>query len=427
MKKIAFFLSIFLFMGTLVANAQTRDVSGTVTSADDGTPIPGVSVAIKGTTLGTITNLDGFYKLSVPTDAETISFSFVGMKTVAAKNDGKTTINVQMESDFIGMDEVMVVAYGTATKQSFTGTAVQIDGAKLESKNVSNISQALAGEVAGVQVINNNGQPGSSAEIRIRGIGSINGSRNPLYVVDGIPLQGDINSIAPSDIQSTSILKDAAATAIYGSRGANGVVIITTKQGASGEGKIEVDVKHGMNIRFLPDYDVFTEPESFVETSWSALKTRGLLRGNPDPVKYANSYLFSPDSGSPGFDPYYNMWEKDGAELIDPSTGKFNLGINRRYTPEPWRDALFQDAKRTEASVRLSGGNEDTRYFTSVTILDDQGYYLNSDYQRFTGRANVEHNVKPWLKGTANMSFMRSESNFAGGQDSSYLSGLCTR
>ncbi len=424
MKKIAFFLSIMFYMATWHANSQTKNVRGTVTSSEDGVSIPGVSVSVKGTTLGTITNVDGFYELSVPTDAKALHFSFVGMKSVDAQIDGRTTIDVQMDSESIGMDEVIVVAYGTATKQAFTGTAVQIEGGKLESKNVSNISQALAGEVAGVQVINNNGQPGSTADIRIRGIGSINGSRNPLYVVDGIPLQGDINSIAPSDIQSTSILKDAAATAIYGSRGANGVIIITTKQGASGEGKIEVDVKHGVNIKLLPDYDVLSEPESYVETAWSALKTRGTLRGVADPVAYANTYLFDANTRNPGFDSYYNMWDKSGAELINPATGKFNAGINRTYTPESWTDALFQDAKRTEASVRLSGGTEQTRFFTSVTVLDDQGYYLNSDFQRFTGRANIEHNVKPWLKGTVNMSFMRSESNFAGGQDEDSNNGF---
>ncbi|WP_291859036.1 SusC/RagA family TonB-linked outer membrane protein, partial [Marinilabilia sp.] len=424
MKKVLLALSFLMVLGLGSVLAQAQTVTGTVTGNEDGMPIPGVSVFVKGTTVGTVTQVDGTFSLNVPEDAEIIVFSFIGMQSQEIAYEGQTTIDVALESESISMDEVIVVAYGTATKESFTGTAAKVNAEKIESKNVSNISQALSGEVAGVQVINSNGQPGSSADIRIRGIGSINGSRDPLYVVDGIPLQGDINSIAPSDIESTTVLKDAAATAIYGSRGANGVVIITTKQGKKGESRVEVDLKHGVNFRLLPEYDVFTEPESYVETAWSALKTRGMLRGAVDPVEYANTWIFADPNSTPGFDQYYNMWDADGADLIDPNTGKFNPGVSRKYTPEKWRDALFQNANRTEASVRLSGGDEKNRYYTSFSWLDDQGYYINSDYERFTGRANIEHQVKSWLKGTMNMSFMKSTSNFAGGQDEDSNNGF---
>ncbi|WP_462318918.1 SusC/RagA family TonB-linked outer membrane protein, partial [Marinilabilia sp.] len=424
MKKVLLALSFLMVFGLGSIFAQAQTVTGTVTGSEDGMPIPGVSVFVKGTTVGTVTQPDGTYSLNVPENAEAVVFSFVGMQTQEVIYEGQSTIDVALVSEAIAMDEVVVVAYGTATKESFTGTAAKVDAEKIESKNVSNISQALSGEVAGVQVINSNGQPGSTADIRIRGIGSINGSRDPLYVVDGIPLQGDINSIAPSDIESTTILKDAAATAIYGSRGANGVVIITTKQGKRGDSRIEVDLKHGVNFRLLPDYDVFTSPENYVETAWSALKTKGMLNGAEDPVAYANTYLFNGDRGAPGFDPYYNMWDTEGAGLINPSSGKFNSGVSRRYSPETWRDELFQNANRTEASVRLSGGNDKSRYFTSFSWLDDQGYYINSDYERFTGRVNIEHEVKPWLKGTMNMNFMKATSNFAGGQDEDSNNGF---
>jgi len=423
MKKVLFALSIMVMVG-LQAMAQTTNVTGTVTDATDGSPIPGVSVFVKGTTIGTVTTPNGTFTLAVPNDAPAIVFSFVGMTSQEIAYTGQTTIDAVMQSDAVDVDEVIVVAYGTATKKSFTGTAAKVSAEKIESKSVSNISQALQGEVAGVQVIANNGQPGSSAQIRIRGIGSINGSRDPLYVVDGVPLQGDINSINPSDIESTTILKDASATAIYGSRGANGVVIITTKKGKQGKSSIEVDLKYGVNMRMLPEYDVYESPERYMETAWSALKTRGLLRGEANPVDYANTWLFNSNTRGPGIDSYYNMWNADGADLINPETGKFNPGIERRYTPEDWSDELFQGASRTEAGIRISGGTDKTQFFSSFGFLDDEGYYINSDYRRFTGRLNVNHQVKEWLKGSVNMSYMNSESNFAGGQDSDSNNGF---
>ena len=424
MRKLLLLLTLIVFAGSQLLWAQSKTISGTITGQDDGMPIPGAAIAVKGTTMGTVSDGSGKYQLSVPADATTLVVSFIGMKAQEVEIGARTTINVALQSEAIGLEEVIAVAYGTATKKAFTGTATQVKADKIEAKSVSNITQALSGEVAGVQVISSNGQPGSTAAIRIRGIGSINGSRDPLYIVDGVPLQGDINSISPADIASTTVLKDASATAIYGSRGANGVVIITTKKGKEGQSSIEVDIKHGVNMRLLPEYDVYTKQEEYVEQAWSALRTRGLVRGNADPATYANTYLFNDTQGSPGINTYYNMWDQPGAQLIDPSTGKFNTSVNRKYTPEKWRDELFQNAKRTEGSVRLSGGNDKTTFFTSFNVLKDEGYYINSDYERFTGRANVDHQIRSWLKGNVNMSFMQSESNLSGGQDSDSNNGF---
>ncbi|MDA3878790.1 MAG: SusC/RagA family TonB-linked outer membrane protein [Prolixibacteraceae bacterium] len=423
MRKIALLLTIVMFVLSQAVNAQTRTVTGTVTSAEDGTTLPGVSIVVKGTSIGTVSDIDGNFTINVPNDAETLVFSFVGMTTLEVLITGNT-INVELESSSLNVDEVVVIGYGTTTKSSFTGTATEINAEKIESKNVSNISQALSGEVSGVQVINSNGQPGSTAQIRIRGIGSINGSREPLYIIDGVPLQGDINSIAPSDIESTTVLKDASATAIYGSRGANGVVIITSKKGKDGKNEIEVSLKQGVNFRMLPEYDVYNNPEEYVETAWSALKTRGTLSGQEDPAAYANSYLFYEDTRYPGFDNYYNMWNATGDKLIDPSTGKFNSGIDRKYTPDKWGDELFQGANRTEAGLKISGGNDLTTFYSSFNYLNDEGYYLNSDYERLTGRLNVDHKIRTWLKGSMNMNFMNSTSNFAGGQDEDSNNGF---
>ncbi len=430
MKKLSILLAFFMLVG-FVVQAQQK-ITGTVTGAEDGLPIPGVSIYVKGNqTLGTATNIDGQYTLTVPEDAQVLVFSSVGMQDMEIAIEGRTVIDAVMQAETLEMDEVVVIAYGTTTKESFTGTAAKVDAEKLEAKNVSNVTQALSGEVAGVQVINSNGQPGSSANIRIRGIGSINGSREPLYIVDGVPLQGDINAISPTDIASMTVLKDASATAIYGSRGANGVVIITTKKGSRGDGTIEVDVKRGVNMRLWPGYDVYESPEAFVEKGWSALRTQAFLIGEDGgnygyatPEDYANAYLFTGSASNPGLHSGYNMWNADGDELINPATGQFNSGISRRYTPEKWEDVIFQDANRTEASLRLSGGNESSTYYTSFSYLDDEGYYLNSDFERITGRVNVTHNVKEWLKGSMNMNFMNSKSNYGGGQDEDSNNGF---
>lgn len=413
---------VFVFTG--VISAQIKTITGAIKSANDGSSIPGASVQVKGTGTGSISDVDGNYSIQVSGNNVVLIFKFIGMKTIEIPVEDKEVINVLMEVASADIDEVLVIGYGTTTKQTFTGTATKVDSKNIEAKNVSNITQALQGEVAGVQVINSNGQPGSKASLRIRGIGSINGSSDPLYIVDGIPVQGDLNSISPSDIESSTILKDASATAIYGSRGANGVVIITTKQGKKGKSEIAIDVKSGTNLRLLPEYNVFTNPEEYVETAYSALYTQGRLLGERDPGKYANTYLFNSNSRSPGFDSYYNLWSKPGAELIDPQSMTFWPGSSRRYNPEKWSDELFQASSRNEAGVRISGGTDKNSFYTSFNYLNDKGYYLNSDYQRFTGRSNIKHEIRPWLEGTLNMSFMHATSNFAGGQDTDSNNGF---
>jgi len=254
MKKLTLFFVCILFAGIQILSAQTKSISGTVTSKEDGASIPGVSVMVKGTTLGTVTDIDGKYNLSIPVDAKTIVFSFVGMKAIESPVTG-SVIDVKLESDVFGVDEVMVVAYGTAKKSSFTGSAAQIGSEQIELRPLSNVTGALAGVAAGVQVNPGSGQPGAGADVRIRGFGSINASSSPLYVVDGVPYSGNISSINPNDIESMSVLKDAASTALYGSKAANGVVIITTKKGKAGEGSITLSINEGITSRSIPEYD----------------------------------------------------------------------------------------------------------------------------------------------------------------------------
>tara|TARA_R100001369_G_scaffold38462_1_gene64156 strand:- start:6011 stop:9235 length:3225 start_codon:yes stop_codon:yes gene_type:complete len=404
-KRFNVILTLFLVFMVQLTFAQQKTVTGTVVD-ENGLSLPGVNVIVQGTNNGTQTDFDGKFSISTET-GQILVFSYVGFANQKITVGAQNTINVTLAVDAAALDEVIVVGYGTATKQSFAGTATTIDAEKLEVKAVSNISQALAGEVAGVNVINTSGQPGTTSTIRIRGFGSVNGNRDPLYVVDGVPFSGNLNSINPSDIKTTTILKDASATAIYGSRGANGVVLITTKSGSKfGEDYIEVDVRTGVNDQIIPRYDVIRSPETYTELVYEGIYNRGVITGVADPAAYANARLFSPNYIPVG----YNFFDVPGTEVIDPATGLIREGVGRKYTPESYIDEAFNSAIRTEANVRFGGGNEKTQYFASVGYLNDDGYAINTGYDRYTTRLNVNTQVKEWLKVGANIGYAYSES-----------------
>ncbi len=415
-KRLQGILAFLLMLVVQISFAQEKTVRGTVLD-EDGLPLPGVNVIEQGTSNGVQTNFDGDYSLSVEV-GDVIVFSYLGFASQEVPIvEGQDVYDIVLAADAAALDEVVVVGYGTATKQSFAGTATTVSAENLEVKNYSNISQSLAGEVAGVNVINTSGQPGSTSTVRIRGFGSVNGNRAPLYVVDGIPLTtvntdnadvNPLNSINPSDIKSTTILKDATATAIYGSRGANGVILITTKTGASAaEDYIEVDVKTGVNDQVIPRYDVIRSPETYIGLVWEGIYNRGVITGAANPVDYANARLFTDNYVPAG----YNMWNVDSAsELINPETRMVRDGVTRRYTPESYEDAAFDSAIRTEANVRFGGGGDKNSYFFSVGYLNDDGYALNTSYDRYTARLNVTAEVKEWLDLGANIGYAYSES-----------------
>lgn len=403
-KRLHGILTLILVFMVQLTFAQQLTVTGTVTD-ETGMPLPGVNVIVDGTNRGTQTDFDGNYSIDAAR-GERLVFSYVGYTTARLAVANNPRIDVVLSEDAAQLEEVIVVGYGTATKQSFAGTATTIAAENLEVKSVSNISQALAGEVAGVNVINTSGQPGTTSTIRIRGYGSVNGNRDPLYVVDGVPFSGSINSINPADIKTTTILKDATATAIYGSRGANGVVLITTKKG-TGEDYIEVDVRTGVNFQAIPRYDVITSPEEYIGYVWEGIYNRGVITGDANPVRFANTRLFS-DSYVPAG---YNLWNvADGGELIDPETRMVREGVTRRYTPERFADLAFDSGLRQEANVRFGGGDDKTTYFTSIGYLNDDGYAINTGYDRYTTRLNVSSQVKEWINVSANIGYAYSES-----------------
>ena len=249
MRRINFLLCILLLSGS-IAFSQTVQITGIVTGSGDGIPIPGVTVLAKGTTLGTTTDSEGKYSLSVPSAVTTLQFSFVGYKMQEVSIGGRTRIDLTLAPDVINIDEVVIVAYGTAKKSSFTGSYAMIDGKKLEARPVTNITMAIEGANPGILVTSANGQPGSEQALRIRGFGSLSASNSPLYVVDGIPYSGfNIGNLSSQDIESISILKDAASTALYGNKAANGVVMVTTKKGSKERNTIQVNATQGL----LPD------------------------------------------------------------------------------------------------------------------------------------------------------------------------------
>ena len=405
MRKLLLVAVAFLFCsGGLLAQ---KIISGTITD-ENGSPIPNASVTLKETSVGTTTKADGTYLLNVPANAKTLVFSAIDFMPSEIVIGNQTSIDVSLKAENKTLSEVVVVGYSTTTKEAFTGSAKAVNGAQLSSKNVSNVSQALAGEVAGVRVINTSGQPGTAATIRIRGFGSVNGNRDPLYVVDGVPYSGGTSSINPSDIASLTVLKDAAATSIYGSRGANGVIVITTKNGRGAKSYIEVDGRYGSNMSLIPRYSVITSPEEYIALSWEALYNQGVSANSANPTNYANVRLFS----TAGIDPRNNIWNAaTGADLIDPATKTVKSGVTRKFDPERWEDYAFQSSNRVESNIRLGGGDTKSNYYTSFGYLEDKGYSINSNFKRLSGRVNLNHEVKPWLTTSLNVNYANRVTN----------------
>ncbi|PIF05603.1 MAG: SusC/RagA family protein [Draconibacterium sp.] len=399
MKKITLFFSILIFMGTMLVNAQTKLITGNVKSAQDGQSIPGVSVSVKGTTLGTITDINGNYQLNVPNDAQTLIFSFVGMKTIELPID-RTIIDAAMENDVLGLEEVMVVAYGTAKKESLTGSAAVIDDKMIESRSVSSVAQILTGSTTGIQTSSGSGQPGSSPSIRIRGVGTLNTSAAPLIILDGIQYEGNISSLNPGDIASMTVLKDASSTALYGSRAANGVIIITTKKGSKGVDNLKVTVKAqgGLISQALPYYDA-VNAQDYYELQAEAFAQGRFQSGNADNITDSRAYAYENIFGQLQYNPFVGIPN----DQIVGSDGKINPNAKVGFPDLDWYDAAKQQGYRQNYDLSVNGGSQKASYFFSLGYLDERGYVIKSDYERINSRLNIDFNIKEWLQiGTNN-------------------------
>lgn len=381
------------------ANDQAHEIYGTVTNRL-GELLPGASVVIKGTQLGTVTSADGKFALKLPSNAEFIVVSFIGLQSKEVKITNQQIFNIVLEDEVIGVDEVVVVAYGTSKRSSFAGSASVVPEEKLKRIKASNPVQALQGMSSGVQVINNNGQPGSNPTVVIRGIGSMNASVEPLYVVDGVPYGGYINAISQSDIESITVLKDASASALYGSRAANGVIIITTKKGKSDEGKINVSTMFSFS-KLAVDLPRKLSPKEFVETTWQAMYFGALDNGSnkADAALYATDNLKNEIKINP-----FSIAKPVGTDgKLDPNAQLLFEGN--------WNDELLKSRASQEYTFDFSGKTNKTTYYFSTSYLDDKGIFTTQKFNRISGRSNVTSQVKSWLEIGTNTSFSNSLSD----------------
>ena len=429
MKKLfsAFILFLPLLSCVLAYGQETVTVTGNVTDASNGLPVPFASIQLKDTMTGASTDGDGNFSMDIPADGVLI-FSSIGYKTVEMAVHGAGVLNVALHPDTEMLDETIVVAYGTATRSSFTGSAAAVDSDKLAERSVANVSSALSGQVSGVQVVQTSGKPGSGATIRVRGMGSMSASNNPLYILDGVPYDGSIENINPADIESMTVLKDAAANAIYGARGANGVILITTKKGKSGEAKVTLDAKWGSNRRMVPNYDVIDNPGQYYELMYRSLYNSQIYAGatSSEAYRYADSALLDAANGGIGYQVYtVPMGEKligTNFKLNPNATLGYSDG-EYYYTPDDWYDEIFGKGNlRQEYNATVSGSTGKINYYASFGYLDDDGIIDNSGFTRYTGRGKVDYQAKDWLRVGTNMSY--SQATYYGDADESSNSSL---
>ena len=420
-----------LFIGIGLVNAQKR-VTGNVTSSEDGLPVVGASIMVKGTTIGTVTDLDGNFTLAnVPESAKTVQISFVGMKTLVL--DIKTKMSIVLHPDNEVLDEVMVVAYGTAKKSSFTGSATVVKSEEIGKIQVSNATNALTGKVSGVQLNTASGQPGvTNPSILVRGISSINAGSSPLIILDGAPYDGDMNNINPQDIESMTVLKDAASNALYGARGANGVIMITTKKGKSGDAIVTLDAKWGVNTRATQDYNYIKSPAQYYEMYYSALKNNFLGLGLSPEEAHAKANNDMLGSGDYGLG--YNVYTIPEGQFLIGTNGKLNPnatlgrvvdfgGQSYMLRPDNWLDEAYKSSLRQEYNLSVTGGTDKSSFYASVNYLDNEGITIKSNYKRLTSRLKADFQAKSWLKVGANMSYTHYESNSLSEDGSSSSSG----
>jgi TonB-linked SusC/RagA family outer membrane protein len=377
---------------------------------ESGDPVIGASVIVKGNAaIGTVTDLDGKFSLSVPNSAATLIIKYLG------KQDQEVAIashvSVTLHSSFSELDELIVVAYGTTKKSSFTGSAASVDKKKLANRTVSNVTKALDGQVSGVITTSGGGQPGDGASIRIRGYASINASAAPLYVVDGVPYDGSLSAINPNDIEEISVLKDASAGALYGARGANGVVIITTKKGNARGGNIELKITHGWSSRAIKPYDM-VDQKDFVQLAYESLRN-GYVFNNGYSWDAAGSQARADLGSTLGGDIYNPFKNYSWATLIDPATEQIRPDAVAAWN-ENWIDAISNNgAPRSEYQISFTGGKDKTTYLLSLGYVNEDGVLKNTNFERYSARGVIDQQVKDWLKVGLNTSLSTSKQNFS--------------
>jgi len=402
MKKIAMLFALIVAISLQGLLAQ-RVITGNIISEEDGLGLPGAAIIVKGTTIGSITDLDGNFTISVPDDAEVLSFSFVGLLTQEFPIGDQEVFNVVLAPDVVGIEEVMVVAYRTVKKADYTGSARVVDGEKLVVPGAESVEKSLSGKVSGVRVTSSTGDPGSSGQIQIRGIGSINGSTSPLYVIDGIPMESGsmghyekssniLSTLNPDDIESMTVLKDASAASLYGSRAANGVVIITTKKGKEGKTKFDFKANVGVASMASDSYEMMSG-DAFYEYEMLALE----------------NYVLDQNDLLPGQANFGNQGMLNSLQPTIASTQNANRTSWDPINNTNWRDFVYRNGKQQDYQLSASGGSENTQFFISGNYSDMEGIVKASEFKRYSGRVNINHKATKWLNLGINQSLSNTQ------------------
>jgi TonB-dependent starch-binding outer membrane protein SusC len=366
---------LFLLFITGGFGYSQQKVTGHIISKSENMPLPGVTVVLKGSNIGTVTDLDGNFSIKVNSEEDILAFSMVGFVAQEIKVGTQTTINIGLETQITDLDEVVVIGYGVVKKSDLTGSVASVKSKDLTAIPVTNALEALQGKVTGLDLTKSSGQAGAAINITVRGNRSITAGNKPLIIVDGVDY-GDNMDVNPNDIQSVEVLKDASSTAIYGSRGANGVILITTKRGTVGKSKISINSYYGTNVKSL--YPEFTSGPQWMDLRREANSAEGRTSG-----------VWSTMADDPKI---FNKYALDGL-FVD------------------WRDLLIHEGNQQNHQVSISGGNDNTTYSISGEYGEEQGILKFDNLTRYGGRVSIDHKVNKWLKVGSSMSFALNDQN----------------
>ena len=414
------FACLLLTVGSAVAQS-TQKITGKITSAETGEALLGAQVFVNGTSFGTVTDTDGKFTIkNVPTKYKQLTISYFGRETKTVPI--APIVNAALKENSKFLDEAVVVAYGTAKKSSLTGAVEKVDNEAIEKTIGSSVTGALEGAAPGVQVNNTYGEPGSDPNIRIRGVGSVNGSNAPLYVLDGNIFNGNISDLNPNDIESMTVLKDASAAALYGNRAANGVIIITSKNGKNNtKPSVTFTINQGTYSRGLPEYSRLGANE-WMEAQWTALKNSRLSNpatnpaANPITEAVAAAYATANIIGDKVKN---NIYDAPNNALFD-ANGKLTASILPGYTDLDWADALERHGHRQEYGVSFANSGDKFDVYASVGYTKEKGYIINTDFERFTARTNASFTPVDWFKGGVNISASSQVQNYNGNANGTY-------
>ena len=436
MKLLKLILPGLLMMAATLAQAQNITVTGVVKDSSNGEPVPFAAIQLEGTMVGGQTDLDGLYSMEVPADGVLI-FSSIGYTETRVPVAGKAQHDVLLSPDTQMIEETIVVAFGTATKESFTGSAAVVKSDDIAKVQSSDVTRALEGVVAGVQMTTSSGSLGSGPSIRIRGTSSISAGNAPLYIVDGVPYSGDMNNLNTADIESMTVLKDAASNALYGARGANGVIMITTKKAKKGEATVTLDAKWGLNTKALQSYEYIKDPKLYYEAHYNALYNyyrleQGMSETDAN-LKAAANVAGSSDVGGLG---YLTYTVPEGQNLIG-TNGKFNpnatfgrkvfyKGQHYWLQPDDWMAESYKNSLRQEYNVSAAGSVGGAQILGSFGYLNNNGLIQGEDMTRYTARVRMDYQIKDYLKIGMNAAYSNFDWNNGNGSGTGNVFSFAT-